>query len=203
MFSKIQCFVLVGLYQGKIMNVNGYEFVDGEYEFVGNDGQIVSFICVFGFYGVLLVEQVELQELCFKQGGKLICKQLDEVIVVLLGENIDVDYVVGVMCFYFGDLFIQGDELMVCEVVVVLLGDVDQVIVGQNINMQELFVLLVLLSLVEVIGLLDLVVDQDWMFNNLLNFECFEVLIGKKLFCVDVDVIVDGYICVKVKVVKV
>ncbi|QNN97180.1 hypothetical protein P9A51_gp25 [Xanthomonas phage Xp12] len=202
MSSKTQRFVLVGPHQGKTMNVNGHEFVDGEYEFAGNDGQIASLTRVFGFYGALPAEQAELQELRSKQGGKPTRKQLDEAIAALPGENTDADYAVGAMRSHFGDLFTQGDELMVREVVVAPSGDADQATVGQNTNTQEPPAPPALPSLAEAIGLLDPAADQDWTSNNLPNLERLEALTGKKPSRADVDAIADGYTRAKAKAAK-
>ena len=63
MASVTQKFVLVGPHAGKTLNVNGHEFVDGEYTFQGSAEQVGTLSRIFADYAALPEEQAELAQL--------------------------------------------------------------------------------------------------------------------------------------------
>ncbi|UIS24756.1 hypothetical protein P9A53_gp23 [Xanthomonas phage vB_Xar_IVIA-DoCa6] len=198
-------FVLVGPHAGKTMNVNGHQFEDGEFTFVGGDAQAAVLARVFEFYGALPADKAELVRLKGRERepgrGR---KELDQAIAGLPGDHTDPDYVVNSMRNHWGDLFTAGDELMVREVVVKPEGDKTDATVGDQTNTQtpEPPKAPIMPSLAEAIGLLDPSDDQDWTSNNLPNLERLEALTGKKPSRADVEAIADGYTRAKAKAAK-
>lgn len=69
MATVTQKFILIGPHAGKTMNVNGHEFVDGEYTFQGSAEQAATLARIFKRYAALPVEQAELAELKAQQAA--------------------------------------------------------------------------------------------------------------------------------------
>jgi hypothetical protein len=57
MSTSNQKFILIGPHAGKTLAVNGHEFVDGEYEFVGSHEQIATLTRIFSFYGAVTAQE--------------------------------------------------------------------------------------------------------------------------------------------------
>lgn len=186
MASVTQKFVLVGPHAGKTMNVNGHEFVDGEYTFHGSAEQVAVLARIFKRYAALPAEHAELAELkASKSAGNRPAptrEELDAAIAGLPGDNTDPDYVVNAMRTHFGDLFTAGDELMVREAVVVKPS-------GKP-------------TLGEAIGALDPENDKHWTSNNLPALDVLEELTGKKVARADVETVAEGYTRAKARAAK-
>ncbi len=70
MASVTQKFVLVGPHAGKTMNVNGHEFVDGEFTFQGSAEQAATLARIFKRYAALPEQEAELAELKAEKAAK-------------------------------------------------------------------------------------------------------------------------------------
>ncbi|URA06999.1 hypothetical protein P9A47_gp31 [Xanthomonas phage Elanor] len=209
MSSASQKFVLVGPHAGKTITINGHQFEDGEYQFLGSTAQIATLTNIFSFYGAVTEEQAELMKL---RGSKREPgrgrKELDEALNALPGEQNDPEYVVTSLTRHFGDLFTQDDEAKVRELVIKPQDQTqdptpEATSVGSQSNdpappppAPDKP------TLAEAIGLLDPDNDAHWTSNNLPGLDDLEKLTGKKVARAEVEEIASGYTRAKARQAK-
>lgn len=163
MSSTAQRFVLTGPHQGKTMHVNGREFINGEFVFIGGQAEIQSLGNLLSYYGVKTEQQAELDDLRAKHSVAVTLPTAD-------------------------DFFVRqaADELMAAELRALEKPPID-------LSLTPADAMNGLPSLAEAVGSLDPDVDTHWTSNNLPSLDYLLALTGQKASRAEVDAVADGY----------
>lgn len=185
-------FVLIGPYAGQTIHVNGHEFIDGRYEFVGDDKAVVVIKKIFAHYGAFTEEDAEVE---LRRQDEALQAERDEAerkALAELGRELDGGNLNTLQQGASTEAPVAGASTSGVTLESMLGSDTND---GKPVAPAKP-------SLGEVIGTLDPENDAHWTSNNLPSLDHLSEATGAKVSRGEVEAIAEGYTRAKARAAK-